>query len=242
MRIANVRLSSGKNNAMGGGFTLIELLAAIGIIAMLTAVTLPALSKARETARRVACAGKLHGIGQAVTIYAQERKYINPITPSAGAPFDPLPSMSYLWCGGTLVPYPNKTYLHYGVLIQQNMLPAAGFLCPSSADWVVPPISFGGLTYSYATQNVGLTNHVVSGTYFIRSTSEGAPVRLDQPGRLALAMDFHRPDLKQVNHTGGVNVLYQDGSVASPGAVHPTRKIDQNLTAHWQLLDVGKTP
>ena len=61
-----------------GAFTLVELLVVIGIIAVLLAILLPSLNRAREKARMVQCASNLRQLGTAAVMYANENKGVFP--------------------------------------------------------------------------------------------------------------------------------------------------------------------
>jgi len=61
-----------QSHRRGSGFTLIELLVAIGIISILVAVLLPALSGARQQARSTLCMTNLRSLGQGLVMYTTD--------------------------------------------------------------------------------------------------------------------------------------------------------------------------
>jgi len=88
------------------GFTLIELLVVIAIIAILAALLLPALAKAKDKAVKIQCASNLKQWGVAVTMYAGDNHEFFPDNPTA----DGASGFAWMAMGLNTNFYPNYLY------------------------------------------------------------------------------------------------------------------------------------
>jgi prepilin-type N-terminal cleavage/methylation domain-containing protein len=121
------------------GFTLIELLVVISIIAVLMSIMLPALSSARERAKRIVCGNQIKNMGNAVNVYAGEYDGKLPLLGNDNVPnFGSDKAEKYPWRGYlayTLyndIDYPcGLGYLYEAKAIDNPEV----FYCPSSVDW-----------------------------------------------------------------------------------------------------------
>lgn len=113
-------------------FTLVELLVVIGIIAVLVAILLPSLQKARDAAKLTACLSNVRQFGTAIHMYANDHRGVWPryYAPAPGGWTDHVLTTSFAW-GNDGATYPLGRYgigLLYPYLRQRNV-----YFCPNGA-------------------------------------------------------------------------------------------------------------
>lgn len=141
-----------------GGFTLVELLVVIGIIAVLIAILLPALSRAREMAKQIRCLSNIRQVGMSIAMYTNNNKGFFP-APSNRFPFTPIP-WDWVYFRPEQGPTQNSAIAPY--LWSQwadGQVPPV-MICPSD-DNTYRPATFNNEPYPYSYA----MNATVAGVY-----------------------------------------------------------------------------
>jgi prepilin-type processing-associated H-X9-DG protein len=156
-------------------FTLVELLVVIGIIAMLIALLLPALNRAREAAQKVVCLSNLRQCGMAFQEYANDNQNKIIVFASWGGSYSYWPARLYgydWWGNWTGVSYLTQTSVRY--------CPSNQFSSSDSAPYGPNDIIANHVTYKTTTmgQAWGIGWSGAGGGYGV---AEGSPITKTLP-------------------------------------------------------------
>jgi prepilin-type N-terminal cleavage/methylation domain-containing protein/prepilin-type processing-associated H-X9-DG protein len=236
------------------GFTLIELLVVIAIIALLISMLLPALKRAREAARSVACLSNMRQITQAVIQYAQLNRGALPyhINTAVTSPFffsfyTDMPAL----LEARLLPAGEMQTLHSVNGFSQSSRVVPILRCPSeSLDLLTSPSNWTiGAQFVSATSRNGQTGLFIARyPYDWKSTASGIashymlngchPVYENPLYPIVVSSTLATPvsPARRITRVPSRSWLVMDGTTGDFGGIHPAFR-HPNLSASFGYFD-----
>jgi prepilin-type N-terminal cleavage/methylation domain-containing protein len=210
---------------MGKAFTLIELLVVIAIIAILAAMLLPALARAKERAKRISCVNNLRQIGIGMTVYAGDSNDYVVEARWASSATPPIPSGSV-----------KGTYNQHAINAPQAGSLKSVYLDPTQTNvasvWACPSLGSGSVAYNGTTTppqwNIGY--QYLGGVYWWYNAAYPSGILSCSPTRLSnarpswvLAADLvcKNPSLSSGNPWADVTSPLKLVAHQRPGAQYP---------------------
>ncbi|MBN1124475.1 MAG: type II secretion system protein [Sedimentisphaerales bacterium] len=208
------------------GFTLIELLVVIAVIGILLAVLIPALSLAKEHAKRVVCSSRLKSIGMALVLYAEANEDKLPLNDDPEHPYTAYRGDKEYADHPT-----GRTPMKMGLLYESGLVDAPQlFYCPSNRlDWLkyesyIRPSSWGTLPQDYNVETESNNWVRIGYCYYPQSTEKdvnrfplvaGKYGKVDRNKSVVTDIIWDYDNLSHVtgNNPRGLTALFGDGHV-----------------------------
>lgn len=220
-------------------FTLIELLVVIAIIAILAAMLLPALSKARERARNASCVNNLKQIGTGAFMYAERGR-------------DRLPYVGHVGSTAYVPPvYSTSGITPWWFALNDQVSNEKSFVCPADTTKgcdnglaVTTPTPYSKFSdgLSYAINGVAGVQFMIlskavrpSTVYMIGDSASVADASSYRTSSLTPTTAESNPGRVVLRHGDGCNIVMADGHVEAIRAIFIS-----NASGYKNLYDSHK--